>query len=76
MFDHSFQGVTLKICYNKKRIHHKSDTIITLLISATASGIIHYFHKLHFNYVREFWSGTLNKCQFVVYFKAVTFFYE
>ena len=29
-------------------IHHKSDTIITLLISA--SGIIHYFHKVHITF--------------------------
>ena len=80
MFDQSFQGITVKICYNKKLLHHKSDTMITLRI--TASGIIHYFHKVHmyctycrtFNYC-EFWSGTLNKFQFNVYFKsAVTFF--
>ena len=45
MFDQSFQGVTVKICYNKKLFHHKSDTIIMFLISA--SGIRHYFPKVH-----------------------------
>ena len=45
MFDQSFQGVTVKICYNKKLFHHKIDTIIMFLISA--SGIRHYFPKVH-----------------------------
>ena len=47
-----------------------------LLISA--NGIRQYFHKVHiqFNNLCEFWSGTLNKFQFVVYFKsAFTFFH-
>ena len=68
--------VTVKICYIKKQFNHKSYTIIMLLISA--SGIRQYFHKVHiqFNNLCEFWSGTLNKFQFVVYFKsAVTFFH-
>ena len=75
MFDHSSKVVTVKICYNKKRFHHESYTIIMLLISA--SGIRQYFHKVHIvQYVCEFRCGTLNKFQFVVYFKsAVTFFY-
>ena len=76
MFDQSFQGVTVKICYNKKLFHHKSDAIIMFLISA--SGIRHYFPKVH-NYsynLCEFGSGTLIKFQFVVHFKsAVTFFH-
>ena len=45
MVDHSLQGVTVKSCYNKKRLHHKSNAFISLLISS--SGIRHYFHKVH-----------------------------
>ena len=68
--------VTVKICYIKKLFHHKSDTIIMFIISA--SGIRHYFPKVHtlFNNLCEFGSGTLNKFQFVVHFKsAITFFH-
>ena len=42
----------------------------------SASGIRHYFPKVHtyFNNLCEFGSGTLNRFQFVVHFKsAITF---